>query len=167
LVHRRARAIIRCMEPEDVPESHRRAPGVYRDRAGWRTLVNCVLSIPDIGTAQRHVIKRWPFDTPLEEMQQWRVEAKPRIEAELQEKIDAAFRALRKWSVGQQSAASYVSLKDDLLEAERRVAEQRATIAKLHAAVAVAQRRAELAEASARELASRAYAGFAAAGARR
>lgn len=63
--------------------------------------------------------------------------------------------------------AVYGALQDRCEAAERLVAEQRATIARLQQAVHAAQRRAELAEASARELASRAYAGFAAAGARR
>jgi uncharacterized protein YPO0396 len=154
------------VRPEDVPQNHSRAPGIYRDRAGWRTLINCVLNIPGIGSAQRHVIKRWPFDTPLEEMQQWRAEAKARIEAQLQEQLDAAFReleTLRKEvarpcrTKAKEPAASFAEMKDQLAAAEREVAAQRATIRKLNDELAVVRRRQELPEASAREIAGRAY----------
>lgn len=163
------------MQPEDVPLNHSVAPGVYRDRKAWRTVINCVLDIPGVGSAQRHVLKLWPFDTPIDEMQAWRREAKPRIEAELQERIDAPLRELEKLKAAKSvrrlnpkmPAASFAELREDLEAARQQIVELKETAAKLHDALRLERRRAELAEQSAREVAGRAYRFAAAAGARR
>jgi hypothetical protein len=164
------------MEPEDVPRGKRIATGVHRDhRAGWRSVIQCRVSFPGIGYCQKQVAKWWSDGTPVETMSRWRTEAKPRITAELQEKIDAVLRELAELKAAKPTpklnpktpAASYVQVKEELEAAQRQIVDLKETAAKLHEALRMERRRAELAEQSSREVASRAYRGFAAAGARR
>ena len=144
------------MQPEDVPLNRSVAPGIYRDRKAWRTVINCVLDIPEIGSAQRHVVKLWPFDTPIEKMQAWRREAKARIEAELQERIEAPLRELERLKkesappprIGNASAASYFALKERVIEAEQEIAQLKASLARQLEVAAAERKRAELAERS-------------------
>jgi hypothetical protein len=147
------------MEPEDVPQNHSRAPGIYRHPSGWRCHINCVVHIPGIGPCMRAITKLWPRDTSLETMQAWRKE-KRRHEIELSAQIDRTLRARE------------LDLRRRLEERDREVASLRAIIRQEpdKAEVAALRQRLEASEARARSLeeaARRAYSGFAAAGGRR
>jgi hypothetical protein len=162
---------------EDAPATSGRkiATGIHRDsRVGLRTVIQCRVAFPGIGTTQKQITNWWPEGTPLETMQRWRVEAKPVLTAQLQAKIDAPLRELEKLKAAKAPrlnpktpAASFSELREELRAAQRRIVELRETAAKLHDALRLERRRAELAEASAREIAGRAYGFAAAAGGRR
>lgn len=155
--------------PQDLNRIHRDS------RVGLRTVIQCRVTFPGIGTTQKQITKWWPDGTPLETMQRWRVEAKPVLTAQLQAKIDAPLRELEKLKAAKpprlnpkMPAASFADLKEQPRAAQRQIVELRETAARLHDALRLERRRAELAEASAKAAIGRAYA-FAtmAAGARR
>lgn len=76
----------------ETPDNRPLEKGIYRHPSGWRSVINCVISIPGIGSCQRAITKLWPRDTPLASMQDWRKE-KRRHEIELRGQVENTLRA--------------------------------------------------------------------------